>query len=172
MMMKMLEAGGVEPFVDHQREADADNPKGYYEFEKVKEMAEDASWIVEARGNALKVISALLKDLPPNETYKVIFMRRKMNEILASQKKMLDRRGEEANKVSDKQLSQRFMKHLTQINFWLEKQSNFEVAFINYNDMLENPARNVAKIKSFLGESMDDAKMLAVVDPQLYRQRG
>ena len=37
MMMGMLEAGGLELVVDGIRAADEDNPRGYYEFERVKE---------------------------------------------------------------------------------------------------------------------------------------
>ena len=38
MMMKMLEAGGLAPMTDSIREADIDNPKGYYEYERVKDL--------------------------------------------------------------------------------------------------------------------------------------
>ena len=32
MMMKMLEAGGMQVLTDNIRTPDEDNPKGYYEF--------------------------------------------------------------------------------------------------------------------------------------------
>ena len=96
MMMKMLEAGGIPPVTDELRTADEDNPKGYYEFERVKAMDQgDTSWVVGARGKVVKVISALLKHLPPGEQYRVVFVRRNMPEILASQRKMLIHRGED-----------------------------------------------------------------------------
>ncbi len=69
MMMKMFEAGGLEPFVDNIRKADPDNPKGYYEFERVKQLENDKTWLPEARGKVVKVVSALLKHLPPKYVY-------------------------------------------------------------------------------------------------------
>src|SRR6266481_3041766 len=89
LMMKMLEAGGIEPVTDNIRGADLDNPKGYYEFEKVKVVAEDSSWLPATRGKAFKMVSILLRNLPANHPFKLIFMRRKMGEVLASQSKML-----------------------------------------------------------------------------------
>ena len=96
MAMKMLEAAGLSMVVDGLREADEDNPKGYFELERVKDLANetDWSWLDSARGKAIKIISYLLKELPDTHNYKVIFMRRDLNEVLASQAKMLDRRGE------------------------------------------------------------------------------
>ena len=96
MMMKMLEAGGIPPVTDELRTADDDNPKGYYEFERVKQMDKgDTAWVADAQGKVVKVISALLKHLPSSHNYQVIFLRRHMSEILASQRKMLIRRGED-----------------------------------------------------------------------------
>ena len=92
-MMKMLEAGGMDVVVDHIRKADEDNPLGYYEFEKVKRIKEDASWLDDTRGKVFKMVSMLLYDLPADRQYRVIFMKRKMAEMLASQRRMLDRKG-------------------------------------------------------------------------------
>ena len=95
MMMKMLEAGGIPPLTDKIRTADDDNPKGYYEFERVKALDKgDTEWVVDAQGKTVKVISALLKHLPSGYPYRVVYIRRNMTEILASQRKMLLRRGE------------------------------------------------------------------------------
>src|ERR1043165_1737839 len=102
MMMKMLEAGGMSLLVDNLRTADDDNPAGYYEFEPVKKLSQgDFDWLEEAQGKAVKVIAALLADLPSAYTYQIIFMRRDMFEILASQNKMLLNRGEDLKKISD-----------------------------------------------------------------------
>ena len=87
MMMKMLEAGGIEPLIDHIRKADIDNPKGYYEFERVKQIKEDQEWLDDAVGKVVKMVSMLLLDLPPGYNYKIVFTRREMKEILASQRK-------------------------------------------------------------------------------------
>lgn len=172
MMMKMLEAGGIPPITDELREADEDNPKGYYEFERVKQMDQgDTTWVVEARGKVVKVISALLKHLPPGEQYRVVFVRRNMPEILASQRKMLVRRGEDPDKMDDTQMAMLFEKHLKQIDEWLMAQPNFRVLYVHYSDVLADPRPHIAKINEFLGGNLNPAAMAETVDPELYRNR-
>lgn len=171
MMMKMLEAGGLSPVTDNIRTADEDNPKGYYELEKVKEMKADTSWMPEARGKVIKVISALLQDLPSDYRYRVVFMRREMSEILASQRQMLIRRGQEPNKVPDERMAAMFEKHLVKIAEWLDAQANIEALFIKYNDILAEPGGSVTSLNAFFEDALDAAAMQSVVDKQLYRQR-
>lgn len=172
MMMKMLEAGGMTILTDQQRGADVDNPKGYYEFERVKQLDKgDTAWLPEAQGKVVKVISALLGYLPAGYTYKVIFMNRQIEEVLASQKKMLERRGEPTDRVSDEELARLFDKHLEKVRAWLQEQPNVAVLDVDYNQMLADPRPWAPRINRFLGNILDEAAMLAVVDPQLYRNR-
>lgn len=172
MMMKMLEAGGIPPITDKLREADEDNPKGYYEFERVKQMDQgDTSWVVEARGKVVKVISALLKHLPPGEQYRVVFVRRNMPEILASQRKMLIRRGEDPDKMDDAQMAMLFEKHLKQIDEWLRAQPNYRVLYVHYSEVLAEPENQTAQINDFLDGRLDIPSMVAAIDPNLYRNR-
>lgn len=172
LMMKMLEAGGIPPLTDHERAADEDNPKGYFEFERAKQLKEgDAAWLPEAEGKVVKVITALLTHLPHAHQYDVIFMRRHMSEILASQKKMLVRRGEDPNKISDEELSALFEKHLAQVFDWLNVQTNLRYLEISYNDLLADPGPHVEKLNQFLGGSLDIEAMRAQIAPDLYRQR-
>ncbi|RME45950.1 MAG: sulfotransferase family protein [Caldilineae bacterium] len=172
MMMKMLEAGGIPPLTDKIRTPDEDNPKGYYEFERVKKLDKgDTAWLPEARGKAVKVISALLKHLPDGYTYRVLFMRRKLEEVLASQKQMLIRRGEPTDRVSDEELAAMFRKHLHHIEAWARERPNVHWLDVNYNDLLANPRPEIARINRFLGGGLDEQKMAGVVDPTLYRQR-
>ncbi len=173
MMMKMLEAGGIEPVVDNIRKADDDNPKGYYELEKVKQLdkSDDKDWLQVSQGKAVKVISQLLKDLPENHTYKVLFMRRKMEEILASQKQMLVRRGQPTDSVSDEEIAKLFEKHLLQVEEWLEAQPNFETLYVPYNEVLRDPSKYVAEIAAFLGGDLDTNAMTSAIDKSLHRQR-
>jgi hypothetical protein len=172
MMMKMLEAGGLEPFSDGIREANVDNPKGYYEFERVKKLPEgDTGWLEEASDKVVKIITALIIHLPDTYTYKILVMRRKMDEIIASQNKMLENRGEEV-KVSDEKISQLFNKHLKQAYTWMDRQPNVAHIDVDYNQLLQTPAPILEKVNEFLGGSLDIEKMVAVVDPSLYRQRG
>ncbi|MBC8506343.1 MAG: sulfotransferase domain-containing protein [Chloroflexi bacterium] len=171
MVMKMLEAGGISPLTDHIRSADDDNPKGYYEFERAKKLKEgDVAWLPEAQGKVVKLIGALLVELPPNYEYRVLFMRRKIEEVLASQTKMLERRGEE-KKIDDDTMAVLFQKHIKQVEDWMDKQSNLRYLEVDYNAMLEDPLPQVEQINRFLGGELDEAAMTAVVDPELYRQR-
>lgn len=171
MTMKMLEAGGLPPLTDQIRTADDDNPKGYYEFERAKKLREgDTAWVPEAAGKAVKVIGALLMHMPAGYEYRVLFMRREMREILASQAKMLENRGEE-NTIDDETMSALFAKHVKQVEDWMNGQSNLKSMDVDYNAMLADPAPLVKKINKFLGGNLDEAAMLTVVDPQLYRQR-
>src|ERR1700742_3020455 len=119
MMMKMLAAGGVPVMTDEIRTADEDNPKGYFELEKVKELAKDHAWLEGAKGKSVKIISALLKHLPAQYTYNVIFIRRRIEEVLASQKQMLIRRGEPTDTVSDQKMADIFQRHVKDVESWL-----------------------------------------------------
>ena len=172
MMMKMLEAGGIPVLTDHEREADEDNPKGYFEFERVKKLKEgDVAWLQDSKGKVVKVIAALLKSLPPEYDYDVIFMRRTMPEILASQKQMLIRRGEDPNKVKDEEIAKLFEKHLSDVIGWAKKQKNIRAIEVDYNAVLGNPAPIIKKINNFFGNQLDAEMMASMVDPDLYRQR-
>jgi hypothetical protein len=172
MMMRMLEAGGIPVLTDSIRKPDEDNLRGYYEFERVKRIEHDRSWLGDAEGKAVKMISSLLTHLPPDRSYRVVFMRRKMEEILASQKRMLVRRGEPTDRVSDERMAALFEQHLRRMEAWLRKQPNMQVLYLNYNRVIEGPASEVAKIAQFLDGALDTARMMDVVDRSLYRQRG
>jgi hypothetical protein len=171
MMMQMLEAGGISPMTDHIRKADEDNPKGYYEFEKVKNIKEDASWLERCYGKAFKMVSALLYYLPNDKRYKVIFMKREMAEMLASQNKMLQIKGQESDTVSDGDMSKKLYKHLHNIEEWLANQNNIDVIYINYNDVIKKPYENAKLVSQFVNGRLDVDKMTGSVKTSLYRQR-
>ena len=171
MMMKMLEAGGLEILTDDVREADEDNLKGYYEDERVKALHVDNEWVGEAEGQVIKVISYQLKHLPVDHEYRIIFMERKIPEVLESQKKMMIRRGEPADDVPDGLMTGIFQKHLDETYDWLSSQPNMSVLYISYNDSLQNPAPTVSQVNRFLGGKLNTDNMMTIVDPRLYRQR-
>ena len=172
MMMKLLEAGGLLPLTDNIRTADEDNPKGYYEFERVKQLPKgDVAWLPDAQGKVVKVIAALLPSLPGGYHYRVIFMQRAMPEVLASQRQMLVRRGEDPDKIPDEVMANLFQKHLKQVDTWMSGQSNVQRLDVNYNEMLKNPAPFIAQVNQFLGGQLDVPQMAQVVDPSLHRQR-
>ncbi|PLW92909.1 MAG: hypothetical protein C0592_08340 [Marinilabiliales bacterium] len=168
MMMQMLDAGGLEIMTDNTRQADDNNPKGYYEYEPVKSLARDSSWMPEADGKVIKVIAQLLKHLPDGFTYKVIFMERDLNEVLTSQQKMLGK----DPKSFPMAIAETFKKDLVRIDNWFEMQPNIEVMKVSYSDIIASPEEYVEKIVSFLPEcELDAGKMLTAIDPELYRNK-
>ena len=171
MMMQAVEAGGIPALADHIRVKDEDNPKGYYEFEPVKKTKDDPSWVPGARGKVVKMVYSLLYDLPEAYEYRVIFMRRNMDEVLASQKKMLERSGKQGADVSDEKLAELFTSQLTKFDRWVAARSNIALLSIDYKDMVASPKAQCEKIGEFLGGVLDTDAAAAAVDPSLYRNR-
>ena len=170
MMMQMLRAGGLTCLTDELREADISNPKGYFEFEKVKGLRADNSWLPEAKGKVIKIISHLLACLPPELNYKIIFMERDLDEVLASQRKMLVNQGQGEENLSDERLGQIFAQQLRQVKKMLADRQ-ISTLFLGYKDVLEDPVEISTQLQAFLGNNLDQQAMRDVVDHNLYRQR-
>ena len=172
LMMNMLKQGGLEVLVDNIRKADDDNPKGYFEFEKVKKLPEgDNEWLSTAEGKIVKIISYYLDKLPTNYQYKVVFVEREITEILKSQKQMMIRRGEEIDDQEDGMMRKYFENHLTTTKKWLSEQHNFEVIYISYNESINKPDKCITEINNFFDNSLNVQKMSKAIDKKLYRQR-
>jgi hypothetical protein len=170
MMMKMLEAGGVPVLTDKIRRPDEDNPKGYYEYERVKKLKTDQDWLPDAVGKVVKIVSFLLLLAPPGFKYKVVFMRRALPEVLASQQKMLERRGEVV-KDDDDEMAVLYTKHLRQVYGWLEAQPHMDVLYVDHRKAIENPRAAAEQVNTFLGGELEVERMVEVVDKSLHRQR-
>jgi hypothetical protein len=170
MMMRMLEQGGLPLLTDAVRTADDDNPLGYYEFERVKRLATDTSWLPDAYNKAVKIIYIFLYNLPPAHRYKVLFMRRGLDEVVASQKVMLRRR-QEGDRMTDQQLLDSYSDQLQRLDLWIRRQDNFTIKYIEYAEVLSDPQKAVREINSFLGLELDSAAMVQSVDPSLHRNR-
>jgi hypothetical protein len=172
MMMKMLEAGGVPVWLDGVREADEQNPKGYYELERVKELDKrvDKAWVREGRGRAVKVISSLLEHLPATNNYQVVFMHRDLQEVLASQTKMLADRGEDRG-AADEALHTHYEKHLRRVKEFVSNEPWFSSIDVHYTDVLTDAHRVSEHLNRFLGRRLHLPRMREVVDGQLYRNR-
>lgn len=172
MMMRMLEAGGLTVHTDGVRRPDIDNPNGYYELEEVKGLAKgETDWLGQAAGRVIKIVSPLLRFLPETHDYRVVMMRRRMDEILASQKVMLEHRGEPTNPISDDELARIYEQDFVRIEGWLNGQPNIESLSVSYNGLLEEPHLEVLRISQFLDADLDLDAMKAIVEPSLYRQR-
>lgn len=172
MMMQMLEAGGMEVFTDRIRSADPDNPLGYFEFEPVKGLAKgNVAWVSLAQGKAVKVISALLEYLPPDYHYKLIFMQRKLDEVVASQRKMLSHRGEPQSEASDAKIAEMLTRHLNKVKNWLALQPNYAIVTVDYNQLVTDPLPQALIVNRLLEGRLDVQRMCAVVNTSLYRNR-
>ena len=169
MMMQALSAGGVPVLTDSERTADQDNPRGYLEFERVKATEYDKSWLAQAQGKAVKMISALLRHLPPEYEYEIIFMRRELAEVLASQQVMLRRRGAQSQ-GDDAKLAGLFETHLAHTASWLAQQPNMHVLYVDYHAVLAAPHTELAQVREFLRQELNLNAMVAAIDPSLHRQ--
>lgn len=172
MMMRMLDAGGLPVWTDGVRAADDQNPAGYYELERVKELDKglDRSWMREGRGRAVKVISSLLEYLPPANNYQVLFMHRQLDEVLASQRKMLAQRGQAAAEADD-QLQASFEAHLRRVKAFLAHQPGVTALDVTYGEVIANAEPAARRIRDFLGVDLAVERMCAAVDGTLYRNR-
>jgi hypothetical protein len=173
MAMRMLDAGGLPILTDRAREADDDNPHGYFELDRVLELDKggDAGWLSGARGKAVKIISALLPHLPEHFNYQVLFMHRDLGEVLASQNRMLTRRGKAGSSAGDEEMRRLYEQHLRQMASLLKRRACFETLDVRYADVIAAPQAQAQRIKAFLGGRLDVTRMAEAVSPELYRNR-
>jgi hypothetical protein len=171
MMMQMLAAGGIPVMTDNVRKADDDNPRGYLELEKAKQIGKDASWLPQAEGKVFKMVAMLLYRLPPNHQYKIIFMKRDLTEMLKSQTTMLKNLGKDGKGPTDAEMRILFEEHLNKITAWLPLQKNMDVLYCEYAAAVKDSATEAQRIADFLGTKLDVRKMAEVVDPKLYRKK-
>ena len=172
LMMRMLEAGGIPALTDGQRPPDAHNPPGYFEYSPVKRLAEDASWMEAARGQAVKIIYPLLTYLPPRMSYRIVFMERDLEEVFASQRDMLRAQGEAAASQESARLIPAMAAELRVVRDWLARQPRMPVLAVPYAEVVRDPLKWAHEVSRFLGGGLDEVAMAAVVDPALYRHRG
>ena len=171
LMMQMLDAGGMPVLSDGERKADTDNPKGYLEWERIKQLPKDPSLIAEAEGKVVKVISQLILSLPAGHEYRIVFMQRPLPEVLKSQDEMLRRRGN-ADSIGDNSgIEEHFQRHLVEVNKWLAGTTNMQVCRVHYHRVLREPKAVAEEIAAFLQVPLDINAMVAQVDGSLYRNR-
>jgi hypothetical protein len=171
LMMQMLAAGGVEVLTDGERKADEDNPRGYYEWERAKLLPRDPRVIDPAEGKAVKIISQLLLSLPASHDYRVIFMERPLEEVVASQAEMIKRRGTAGPALAPEQMKAALRAHLNQVMSWMKSAGNVGFQAVSHHELMGDPAKVAGDLQKFLGIPLNTAAMAAQVDPALYRQR-
>jgi hypothetical protein len=171
LMMQMLAAGGMPILSDGERKADVDNPRGYLEWERIKQLPKDPACIAEAEGKAVKVISVLLLSLREDHEYRVIFMQRPIAEVLASQDAMLQHRGTAKPGTDASVVATAFEKNLRAVNTWLDSKAYVKTLRVSYHDVLREPEDIGKKLTEFLGVSLNVEAMARQVDASLYRNR-
>ena len=172
MMMRILERAGMDILTDHQRGADDDNPEGYFEYEPVKATRNNKAWLEAAPGKAVKIIHLLLPQLPPRYRYRVIFMKRDLNEVVASQARMLERAGRDGGKLSPDAIKRVFESQMKRAMIWLTRHPCFEWIAVDYNEVIAHPEKALLPVCEFVGGEATVEELADVVNPGLYRQRG
>lgn len=171
LMMQILKAGGMKILTDNIRQSDVNNPKGYFELEKVKSLSNDNSWLHEAEDKALKVIIQLVQFLPLDYEYNCIIMERETEEIMLSQDKMIENLGGKKTNVDKEILEKTFTEQLKRSEKYLFDNSNFRTVKVNYNELLAGRSKPVEKLNQELSLNLNIKNAISVVDPSLYRSR-
>ncbi len=172
LMMQMLCAGGMPVLQDASRPPDADNPRGYYELDAVRHTRRDTSWLEAATGHAVKVVHLLVPELPADRPYRVISMHRALDEVLASQREMLRRRGAQLpDAAQEARLGALLEAQLLAAEHWVEAAPDAALLRVEHGDLLRDPAGAAVRVAAFAGSGLDVAAMAEQVDPTLHRQR-
>lgn len=170
LLMQMLDAGGYPVLCDDERRADEDNPRGYFEYTPVRRLEQDHHWLADAEGKALKVVSPLLYHLPKEFDYRLIFIRRPLDEVLRSQAAMLSRRGQTAP-IHDPAMQLHFERHLRAVDAWIGQQPNISRLTLNHAEVIAEPRHTAERLSEFLRVDLNLERMAGIVEPALHRQR-
>jgi hypothetical protein len=171
MLMQMLAAGGMHILTDGLRRADKDNPMGYLEFEPVKNLLKDSKWLMEGRGQAVKIVAPLLAGLPPGLACRVILCERDLDEVLDSQERMLARRNQPISRTAARRqmLKEEYARMLRRVKAMLARRPDTQLLVIEHGHTISAPAITARKVNEFLGGGLDVPKMAAAIDPKLHR---
>ena len=166
LMMQILDRTSLPILTDGIRKKDTNNPEGYYELEAVKGIIKDNSFLNEAQGKVVKIIAPLPLFLDKNLTYRILFMRRDITEILRSQEKMIGK-----NQTSEyEKFASIYEQHLKKTYAFLDENS---IPFIDiwYDKLVSNPDNEIKKIIDFLNITADLKELSNVIKPELYRTK-
>jgi predicted AlkP superfamily phosphohydrolase/phosphomutase/Tfp pilus assembly protein PilF len=173
MLMQMLAAGGMPVLTDSVRDADEDNPRGYFEFEPVKKLFRGAGWLPEAKGKAVKIVAPLLLGLPRGLPCRVVFIERDLDEILDSQAKMIAREGGVAASPPERRelLKAEYARTVSRAKAWLANRPDTAWLMLNYAEVLADPQAAAASLLEFLDRRLDHDRAASLVDASLHRNR-
>ena len=124
-------------------------------------------------GRAIKCISMLLPKLPDHHRYKVIFMTRPIEEVIASQEKMKTRLGTTGATLEPEQLERGLHAHREETLKWLRQAPHIDLMEVEYPAFVRDPQSIVPQLVEFLGKVRltNPENMAGVVDPALYRRK-
>jgi hypothetical protein len=170
MMMQMLAAGGIQAYTDRRRQADEDNPRGYFEHDQATNLHRDAAWLPKVRGKAVKIVAHLLPYLPPGEQYRIVFLHRNLEHVVASQRAMLERLKRPGANLPDEDLRRTFTRQLVEVQRWLHRTPEVQMLTVTYDAALQNPDETATRLARFLGDPFDAKAAAGAIDPKLRRQ--
>ena len=166
LMMQILNKSSLEILSDGIRQKDESNPEGYYELEAVKGIVKDNSFLVNAVGKVIKIVAPLPMFLDKTLHYRVIFMRRDIEEILRSQEKMLNK----DQSAEREKFAAIYNTHIQKTYQFFEL-NNIPYLDIYYKELLQNTEIELKKIIDFLKLESDWKELAKVVNPDLYRNK-
>jgi tetratricopeptide (TPR) repeat protein len=176
MMMQMLVAGGLPPLTDGIREADISNPRGYYEYDIAKQLGSDADWISEGKGKVVKIVAQLLPLLPRKidgapAHYRIVFMERALEEVVSSQRVMLDRQQRKGAALDQTRLAEIFFGQLQKIQTVITDRG-IPCIRVQHAEAIRDPLSVANQLNRFFEKSLDTTALAGAVDPTLYREQG
>ena len=175
LMMQILAAGGLPAMTDAERVADVDNPRGYFEWEAIKQIGKKPELLDDpaVAGRAIKCISMLLPHLPPQHAYKVIFMTRPIAEVATSQVAMTTRLGTTGAPLEREHLERGLRAHRAEVRKWAVNMPHIEWLEIDYPALVRTPAPALAQVVEFLGAEHlpNESAMAAAIEPTLHRRK-
>ncbi|MGD1095893.1 MAG: sulfotransferase family protein, partial [Bryobacteraceae bacterium] len=149
------------------------NPRGYLEFEPVKNLLRDSKWLCDARGRVIKIVAPLLTALPPGLACRVILCERDLEEVLDSQQRMLVRRNRPLATTPERRrmLKDEYARTLARVEATLVRRPCTQLLVIEHSRAVSDPLGTAKKVNKFLGGGLDVAKMASAIDPALHRNR-
>ena len=175
LMMQLLDAGGLPAMTDKKRTEDIDNPRGYFEWEEIKQIGKKPELLDNPaiEGRAIKCISMLLGQMPTHHQYKVIFMVRPLAEVVASQRAMTTRVGTAGSKLPDDELERGLRAHREEIRRWGKNAPHIQWFEVAYPELVHHPSPILTQLIEFVGRERlpKESAMAMAIDPALHRRR-
>jgi predicted AlkP superfamily phosphohydrolase/phosphomutase/tetratricopeptide (TPR) repeat protein len=170
LLMQLLDACGIAPLADTSRLADESNPRGYYEFEPVKSLHIDSSWLEMAVGKVVKVVYPNILELPVGPTYRVFFLMRDLEEVVESQSVMLARGGSDTI-INPTRLLTHWRSKIPRDLRAFQQRTGSHIILVPFRDLFQEPVQLANQLQAWLGRAGAPPDLRGIVDPSLHRQR-